>query len=271
MLKQRVITAAVLAPLALWGVFGLSSEYFVYLLDFVVILAAWEWANLSGYSTLIKRLAYVAAMAVVVFLIHTLPGGIPIDLILTASLLLWLFALYWVVRFPQADNAWAAHWRRAAIGFAVLIPCWFAFLKLKQADQGELYILLLFLLVWGADVGAYIAGKNFGKSKLAPKVSPGKTREGLYGGLFTCVLVALIFALLNSFTLQQSIMLLLLAVATGLISVLGDLFESMLKRYRGIKDSSRLLPGHGGVLDRIDSVTAASPLFVLGLQYLVQA
>lgn len=271
MLKQRVITAVVLAPLALLGVFALPPEYFVYLLDFVVILAAWEWANLSGYSAPAKRLIYVLAMAVVIAVIHFVPGHIPIDFILAASLLLWLFALYWVVRFPLSDRAWTAHWRRAAIGFAVLIPCWFAFLKLKQSDQGELYILLLFLLVWGADVGAYFAGKNFGKAKLAPKVSPGKTREGLYGGLCACVVVALVFAALNSFTLQQSIMLLFVALATGLISVLGDLFESMLKRYRGIKDSSRLLPGHGGVLDRIDSVTAASPLFVLGLQYLVQA
>lgn len=270
MLKQRVLTAVVLAPLALFGVFGLPLSLFTYLMDGMILLAAWEWANLSGYKKNSSRLVYMALMAVVVAVAHLFYQDLPVTFVLTFALIGWALALYWVTRYP-VNSGWSESWRRAVIGFIVLIPCWFAFVDMKASDNGELLILLLFLLVWGADVGAYFAGKRFGSNKLAPNVSPGKTKEGLYGGLLACVVVAIIFAFWNAMGGAHFFMLIILAVMTGLISVLGDLFESMLKRHRGIKDSSQLLPGHGGILDRIDSLTAASPLFVLGMQYLVPA
>jgi len=268
MLKQRILTALILAPLALLGVFALPLSSFLYVMDLVILLAAWEWANLSGYSKTPQRLAYVVCVALVLVPLHLFSASLPIDYILSAAVAAWVLGLYWVVSYPKSSG-WSASWQRALVGFAVLIPTWVAFMGMKAADNGELLILFLFLLVWGADVGAYFSGKNFGRVKLAPDVSPGKTREGLYGGLVTCVIIAFGFALYSGFQTAQMLLLVALAIATGLISVLGDLFESMLKRHRGIKDSSQLLPGHGGILDRIDSLTAAAPLFVLGMQFLV--
>jgi phosphatidate cytidylyltransferase len=147
----------------------------------------------------------------------------------------------------------------------VLISSWFALVELKRLDQGGVLILLLLLLVWASDIGAYISGKAWGRNKLAPNVSPGKTREGLWGGLLCCVLVGAVYGLARELPLLQLVYLVVLSLCTGLASVLGDLFESMLKRHQGIKDSGCMLPGHGGVLDRIDSLTAAAPVFVLGI------
>jgi phosphatidate cytidylyltransferase len=268
MLKQRLITAAILAPLALLGVFGLPFSGFVYLMDAVILVAAWEWANLSGYQATKERWTYVLVAGVLVAIAHYYQPSISSDLVLQLAVLFWCLALYAVMRYPVIPG-WGSRFARALIGFVVLLPCWFAFVSMKAADDGDLLILLLFLLVWGADVGAYFAGKRFGRTKLAADVSPGKTREGLYGGLLACLLIAVSYALILGYELPQLILLMVLAFITGLISVLGDLFESMLKRHRGIKDSSQLLPGHGGVLDRIDSLTAAAPLFVLGMQFLV--
>jgi phosphatidate cytidylyltransferase len=270
MLKQRFLTAIVLAPLALFGVFGLPLSGFIYLLDFVILIAAWEWANLSGLEKQSNRFFYVGGVAVAVVLLHLFYTALPVELILFVAFLSWFAALFWVVRYPEGSG-WQSTWRRLLIGLVVLLPCWLAFVELKAAENGELQILLLLLLVWGADVGAYFSGKKFGNKKLAPNVSPGKTREGLYGGLLACLLVAVLFSFFASLSLTQSLLLIAVSMVTGLISVLGDLFESMLKRYRGIKDSSQLLPGHGGILDRIDSLTAASPVFVLGLHYIVLA
>lgn len=270
MLKQRVITALVLAPLALFGVFGLPLSSFMYLMDAVVLVAAWEWANLSGYKSQKARGLYVLAAAAVVALMHLIYSEMSVYTILPIAVAAWSVALLWVIRYPLT-SVWDSRWVRAVIGVFVLIPCWVAFVGMKAAADGEMLILLLFLLVWGADVGAYFSGKRFGKTKLAPHVSPGKTREGLYGGLVACLVVSVAFAVITELGSQQTILLIILSLVTGLVSVLGDLFESMLKRHRGIKDSSQLLPGHGGVLDRIDSLTAASPLFVLGMQYVVFA
>ncbi len=270
MLKQRFLTAIVLAPLALYGVFGLPLSEFIYLLDFVILLAAWEWANLSGLEKQPQRLVYVAGVAALVVLLHSFYSIVPMELVFIATVLAWIIAFIWVIKYPSGAG-WQKSWQRLLIGLVVLLPCWLAFVQLKAAEEGELQILLLLLLVWGADIGAYFSGKKFGNQKLAPNVSPGKTREGLYGGLLTCLAVAVLFSVFASLSFVQTALLVCVSLVTGLISVLGDLFESMLKRYRGIKDSSQLLPGHGGVLDRIDSLTAASPVFVLGLQYIVLA
>ncbi|PIE24982.1 MAG: phosphatidate cytidylyltransferase [Neptuniibacter caesariensis] len=268
MLKQRILTACILAPVALICVFALPLSSFIYFLDFVILLAAWEWASLSGYEKGLKRHFYVLLMALAVFVMHLYHPYLPVNFILAGAVVAWLVALVWVVRYP-ACSSWGESWKRALIGFVVLLPCWLAFVGLKATEGGELLILFLFCIVWGADIGAYFSGKRFGRNKLAPNVSPGKTREGLYGGLVVTLLFAIVYALYNELTAVQSLFLLGLVAITALISVLGDLFESMLKRFRGIKDSSQLLPGHGGILDRIDSLTAAAPVFVLGMQFLV--
>jgi phosphatidate cytidylyltransferase len=143
-----------------------------------------------------------------------------------------------------------------------------ALVTLQHQPKGDVLLLMLLLLVWGADIGAYFAGKTWGRAKLAPNVSPGKTRAGLWGGLSSCALISLCFVFYLELDLLTGVYLLLIAMLAGLASVLGDLFESMLKRHRGIKDSSQLLPGHGGILDRIDSITSAAPVFVLCLHLL---
>jgi len=265
--KARLITAAVLAPLALFVLFGLSDRYFYYFVDLTLLLAAWEWANLSGFKTPLPRLGYTAVTAVLLGLMHSFWDGSSAFWVLGVVAAFWALVLYWVARYPQLGG-WTTAPVRALIGFVVILPVWPALQLLKISGQSDALILMLLLLVWGADVGAYFAGKSLGKNKLAPAVSPGKTREGLYGGLATCLLVGAGFSIWFELDAVAQVYLIALALVTGLISVLGDLFESMLKRHRGIKDSSQLLPGHGGVLDRIDSLTAAAPLFVVGIQFI---
>ncbi len=267
MFKARLLTSIILAPLALYAVFELPVLPFALLLDLVLLLAAWEWANLSGYQQTTERLVYVVVTALGLAGAHWLQSVLSMPLPLGVVLLFWLVALIWVVRFP-ATCGWSRRWQRALVGWLVLLPCWFALVELKSLPQAELWLLCLLLLVWGADVGAYVAGKGFGRNKLAPKVSPGKTREGLWGGLVTCAAVGLGFSVWLELSALSCVLLMLLAICTGFMSVLGDLFESMLKRERGIKDSSRILPGHGGILDRIDSLTAAAPFFVFWLYFL---
>ena len=267
MLKQRFWTALLLAPFVLAGLFLLSSELFKLFVALIILLAGWEWANLSGLVSVNARLGYVALIAGSLALINY---GVPIawfDTGMLVSVGFWILALFWVMRYPQVGG-WQQGWQRLLIGLMVLLPCWMALVSIQQRDGGDLFLLMLLLLVWGADIGAYFAGKTWGRAKLAPKVSPGKTRAGLFGGLAACALIALGFVLYLELELAVAVYLLLLSVIVGLASVLGDLFESMLKRHRGIKDSSQLLPGHGGILDRIDSITSAAPLFVLGVHAL---
>ena len=149
------------------------------------------------------------------------------------------------------------------IGLLILLPAWQGLVFIKQLPLGNWLIMAVMVLVWGADIGAYFSGKAFGKRKLAPQVSPGKSWEGVYGGLALSLVITAVVGLVRDWTLGQMILGLLGAAIVVFISVVGDLTESMFKRQSGIKDSSNLLPGHGGVLDRIDSLTAAIPVFAV--------
>lgn len=266
MLKQRFITAVVLAPLALAAVFLLPLELFSIVMGLLVLLAGWEWSNLALHRRT-HRWIYVASLAALLLATQALLLWVEMP-ILIAAFAFWWFALSRVGRYPQTKGIEQTS-TKILIGYLVLIPAWVAMVGMKAHPQGNLLIFMLFLLVWGADIGAYFAGKRFGRNKLIPKVSPGKTREGVLGGLSVCVIVAIGFAISSKLAFTATLGLLLLALVTGLVSVLGDLFESMFKRERGIKDSGRILPGHGGILDRIDSLTAAAPIFLLG-QYWMQ-
>ncbi|RDE18517.1 phosphatidate cytidylyltransferase [Motiliproteus coralliicola] len=263
MLKQRVLTALVLAPLMLCATFLLPLFEFKLFIAAIVTLAAWEWANLSGYQESSQRVGYAVAVLGLVVLIKYL--GFPALPILLAAFAFWGLALFWVCAYPKSLSQWQSCRARAVMGLFVLIPAWSGLVELKGLPEGNLWLLLLMLLVWGADIGAYFSGKTWGNKKLAVEVSPGKTWAGFYGGVATSLLAALLFGLFCSFTMVQLVSLLLLSLGTALVSVLGDLLESMVKRHRGIKDSSQLLPGHGGVMDRVDSLTAAAPIFALGL------
>ncbi len=266
-LRQRIITALVLAPLVIVAVLFLPTALFALMLAAVVGLAAGEWARLAGLPSRQTQQAYVAlvvfSLLLVWFLLQQQQGLV---LLLVAALAWWLVAATWVIRYPASTVAWTtAVWRRGAIGFLVLIPAWAALVALHgHGEQGPRLILLLMLLIWGADSGAYFAGRKWGKDKLAPQVSPGKSWQGLWGGLATAVLVAVLFTSLLSIHVEHQLYFIAICIVTIIFSVLGDLVESMFKRDAGVKDSGNLLPGHGGVLDRIDSLTAAAPVFALG-------
>jgi phosphatidate cytidylyltransferase len=263
-LKQRVLTALVLAPLALAGVFLLPQQPFEWVLAAVFLYGSWEWGNLCRLS-LPSKLAYLllhaAALLAVAFV-----SAIQMPAVLLA-LLFWSAALLLVKTYP-ASAGFSRVPQRLVMGLLVLVPAWFAVSALRAGDNGLALLLMLLLLVWGADIGAYAAGKTWGRRKLLPAVSPGKTVEGACGGLAVCMLVGLGFSFWLELTPLASVSLVLLSLLTGMVSVLGDLLESMLKRERGIKDSGQLLPGHGGVLDRIDSLTAAAPVFYAGLYFI---
>jgi phosphatidate cytidylyltransferase len=157
---------------------------------------------------------------------------------------------------------------KVLFGLLVLIPAYVALLYLRRHDAHVLLIALLVAIIWAADVGAYFVGRRFGSSKLAPEVSPGKSWAGLIGGVGVALVIGLTAAFIGEpgdslFSVATWGWLIVIVAVTVLFSVLGDLFESLMKREHGVKDSSTLLPGHGGVMDRIDSLTAATPVFAL--------
>lgn len=266
MLKTRIITALILAPIAIGGIFFLPPMGFALFTAAIITLGAWEWANMSGLEQQPGRIGYAALIAVVLY------GLIDVS----AVAVLWLAFLWWVVCFvlvrnyPAGSERWGSVPARALMGVLVLVPAWIGLNHLRtggfqfgDTDNNLLVILYVFCVVWVADIGAYFAGRAFGKAKLAPRVSPGKSWAGVWGGLAAVGAFALVASALVSASAAEAALLVAASLVTGLVSVLGDLLESMLKRFRGIKDSSRLLPGHGGIMDRIDSLTAAAPVFAL--------
>jgi phosphatidate cytidylyltransferase len=265
--KQRLITGLVLAPLVLAAVWFAPVWLFSLLIAFAVLYGAWEWSEFCRFGHL-GRGYYVGCLALLILLVAWLASPLVMLWINSAAVLFWLMAAVCVLRYPALVAWWQAPSVKLLIGWLVLLSTWLALSQIKAMSQGEALILLLLFIVWGADTGAYAAGKLFGRHKMIPAVSPGKTLEGLLGGVLTCALVGWLFAWLQELPAQQGVYWLLLSLVVGLASVLGDLFESMLKRERGIKDSGTLLPGHGGMLDRIDSITAAAPVFLLGLSFL---
>mgnify|MGYP000120109884 CR=1 FL=1 len=265
MLKQRLITGLILAPIVLCGVFLLEQTYFSWFFGFVIALAGWEWANLSSFSSQIQRIAYAIVICGLLYLV----SGFSIEWVLLVSVIWWLIAALCVLSFPDTKAFWAAKPVRCIIGFVVLLPMWKALVFVRETDLisapewGGLWVILyMLLMVWAADIGAYFSGKAWGKAKLAPKVSPGKSWAGAWGGVASTFILALVAAYILELSSLLTIQLIVITVITAVISIIGDLTESMFKRHRGIKDSSQLLPGHGGILDRIDSLAAAIPVFV---------
>ncbi len=266
-LTQRILTAIVLIPVVVGGVFLLPTAYLAPLLALIILLGGWEWARLAAIRSPGGKLLFLGLLAAMLWL----SSGLLSRPDLTLVLLLvaggwWLLVTVDLIRRRQVEAA-GPGWSplRAAAGFIVLVPAWLAMMVLHgSGDQGPVLVIFLLVLIWVADSGAYFAGCRWGRIKLAPVISPGKTWEGVYGAVAGALFCGGVLAWTGLVPGGMAV-LLLICVLTTLVSVVGDLFESLLKRQAGVKDSGQLLPGHGGVLDRIDSLTAAAPVFLLGL------
>jgi phosphatidate cytidylyltransferase len=262
MLRTRVITGLILGALLLAIVFLLPPLWTVMAWSLVFLIGAWEWAGFGALRALAARAAYTAVIAALLFAAwkwteqrsHLL-------ILLSLAVAWWAAAFLWLTLAPARHKPWVA----LLCGLPVLVPAFVALARLQTSAgiaRGPLLVFFLALLVCAADVGAYFSGRRFGRHKLAPRVSPGKTWEGAAGGAVVAALVAWIGAL--RFDLPE-LALLAFGIGIATVSVIGDLTESMFKRAAALKDSGGILPGHGGMLDRLDSVTAAAPLYALGL------
>lgn len=270
MLKQRVLTALILVPLVILAIFKLANPYFALLMGLVVLAGAWEWSNFIPCKNLWARLAMVAVTGILVYLLYTKGTVSSQQGVIGLAVIWWALCLYLLAVFPFAD----AHWMqkavaRTVIGIVVLMGTFTGMVLLHHnPNYGPQYILYLMVLIWTADSGAYFAGRRFGKRKLNPQVSPGKSWEGVYGALAMTVLVTVIACYGLGIGARFPLAFIALSIIVVAISIVGDLAESMFKRMVNIKDSGQLLPGHGGILDRIDSLTSAAPVFVAGLMLL---
>jgi len=268
MLKQRVITGVILGLLIVLAVFKLPNSYLAIIFGLVSMIGAWEWANLIGLSHSIKKVFYVIMVAALMIASWFLLNPMQISMILFAASLWWVGVTFMLAFY---DSSWLqSSWLKnllAYSGFIVLVPCWLGLTFLHQ--RGPEMLMFFLALIWAADIGAYFVGKRFGKKKLAAKLSPGKSREGVLGAFIAAIIFACFGIVLFSIHPQAWIYFVLLCALTALVSVVGDLYESLLKRKAGAKDSGTILPGHGGVMDRIDSLTAAVPGYVLVLNWIL--
>ncbi len=261
MLKERVLTAIVLAAVLLGVMLGLSWFATVWLLTVLVLVGAWEWAGFIGKSSPGSRAAFTVAIAIALVASLYLRGSVPnfVVIVITVAVAWWFVAFLWVCLAPGKVTPVTA----ALAGFLSLVPCWLALVHVTIATESTNWVLFTLALVWAADTGAFFAGRWLGRVPLAPRVSPKKTWEGVLGGVLASGLVAWVAAkwlfVLDVWPFVTT------CVAVAAISIVGDLTESMLKRAAGIKDSGTVFPGHGGMLDRIDSVTAAAPALVFAL------
>ena len=258
MLKTRLITSIISLVVLGAVLFIVPAVVAKLVITAVILVGAWEWSGFLGLAGHAARFTFVAViaalMAAMVFVVPEMS-----DKLLQLACVWWFVAFIWTFSFPTPIPA-AVRW---LCGVLVLVPLFVALLILYGlAPQ---YLLFALLIVWAADMGAYFAGKQFGRVKLAPSISPGKTWEGVFGGLIMVVILSLVWA---HYADRQVAVLLPFCLAVGAVSVVGDLTVSMFKRTAGVKDSGKMFPGHGGVLDRVDSVAAAAPLFALGLTWL---
>jgi phosphatidate cytidylyltransferase len=264
MLRSRVITALMIAPLALAALLLLDASAYVLFIAAVLAVCGWEWANfahLRGWS----RVAYGLLIGLITSFVP------PSAWWLWISLMTWVIAGYLVLRFPKYPATLKRPTPILALGVVVMVPAGLALVMLQSQPNYAANLVLLLGLVWCADIGAYFTGRRWGKRKLHPAVSPGKSWAGVYGGwVITLVFVLLWRVQTGLFGLSNwKVELFWLLMASGMVfvSILGDLSMSMFKRVRDVKDSSQLLPGHGGFLDRLDSLFSVAPILVLCLVY----
>lgn len=274
MLKLRIITALILGPLIIWSVIAFSHKALAIELGLILTVAAWEWARLAGLHGGLSRILFGGAMLIFMGLLTWLlhDSMLALTWLLYSNLIWWMVCLVLVITFKRTAEQLPLQFSRVDIGFNLLAGIFIisgAFVALiglhQMPEYGATYILILLVLIWVADIAAYFTGKKFGKHKLAPYVSPGKTWEGVAGAAIAVTVAAFVIGTFLQYSAGHILLFVLLVLVTVAFSILGDLTESLFKRRVGVKDSSQLLPGHGGILDRIDSLMAAAPVFLLGL------
>ncbi len=275
MLYQRILTAIPLAAFVFWMIFFQPTSVFFYFVLFMVIIAAYEWAKLSGISNFLVRSLFAIVITAITWGLQKYNS----DYILWPIYLavLWWFSITYYLKLakPKAPDS-KLKIDKLFIAFIVLPAAALAMQQIHALHigvdwdwQGPKWLFYALSLVWIADIGAYFSGKKFGKNKLAPHISPGKTKEGLIGAVIATSIYTLIASYYFELNTERAALLVLLSIIVTFISVSGDLYISFLKREAGLKDSGNILPGHGGMLDRIDSVLAAMPVFIVGFNFLI--
>jgi len=272
MTRTRLLAALFMTPLAIAAVLFLATPWLVALAAVLFLAGLWEWFRLAEIDdTLHRSVLLVANLALMVAIVWASRSSTGFSFVLfqvgtVIGVVWWLLAMLWLKHYEFAsDHDTHARMFKLAAGTLAVIPAWCA-LALIHGSQpnGHRWLLLALMVIWAADSGAYFAGRHFGKHKLSPRISPNKTVEGFIGGMVASILIALIGAPIAGASIAQLPAVALVVVVTVGFSVVGDLYESLLKRHVGAKDSGDLIPGHGGILDRIDSVLAALPVFALG-------
>jgi phosphatidate cytidylyltransferase len=256
-----------LAAVALLPVPALAGLFAV-----MIGLGGWEWARLSGWTGGFARAVYVLVLLAAAGLTYfytgldAAPNREKVQPFVGLGCLWWSIALLWIRGYPQSAVLWRNRAMRSLMGFLVMVPAWLSAVYLLSLPRGGLVVVVMILAVVVADIGAYFTGRALGKHKLAVHVSPGKTWEGFWGGVACSTLLALLiwYMLPDRYDVSVAAVIAVI-VTTSLTSVVGDLTVSMVKRESGAKDSGSLLPGHGGILDRLDSICGAAPVFTLGL------
>ncbi len=267
MLKLRILTAIVLLALLFAAIYILPVAYFPWIVGVFVLIGAWEWSALSGLKSKLSRVSYVVLVAFIYLMLSGIELNESIEMLSGMAALWWAWSFIWLLRYQRQIKVIEPNKITfSLLGILVLIPFWFAtvILNLEQKINPEAGQLLLYVIVLVAlsDTSAYFVGRKWGKHKLASKISPGKSWEGFLGAVFIVTFLSWPLAEIlqvKGFTQIELIVIALIMVVAG---VLGDLFESLMKRIAGVKDSGKILPGHGGVLDRIDAYTAAIPIFM---------
>jgi phosphatidate cytidylyltransferase len=266
MLKTRLLTALVLAPLGILGVLYLPTHWFQGLVAVLFLVALWEWTRLIGYRRYRTRTIMVLGNALAMAVLAHVDAGPWLVPVMLVGFAWWCTALWWLGNFNFAERPGQINKLiKTLAGTLIVLPAFASAVYLHgHVEHGRAWTLVLLGLIWAADISAYFAGRRYGTIKLAPKISPGKTRAGLWGALMGSGIVALVAGLWLKLDAVAVVGFIGLALVTVLFSVAGDLFESLIKRHSNSKDSGRVFPGHGGAFDRFDSLFAALPVFALG-------
>ncbi|WP_196137375.1 phosphatidate cytidylyltransferase [Aliikangiella sp. G2MR2-5] len=289
MLKQRITTALFLLPVVVAFFFVVELRYFASAAAVLIYLMALEWAKLAGFQRGIRQTFYAVLVSVVNFVIWLYGGeflfwpslswpnafaaDIPMIFLVLGVVAICL-AVYIVITYQNRKQWWNNRLVVSLMGVVILPAFFVSLISIRKTGYlGDFYhggglLLLMFCLIWAADTGAYFTGKALGKSKLAPTVSPNKTWEGVAGGVALSMLVGWIGITLIGVEVTKPLVFTLVLLGIAFLSVLGDLFESALKRKANIKDSGKILPGHGGLLDRLDSTLVVAPVYFLVFSYM---